>query len=93
MDPELEPGRDLRQCRLGALATGQAVGDDSDVMAAVDLAIGEVENVTKDSTDRSAYRVQDAKRRTRILLHDQNRRSPMKTAKEEALIPIKGTYG
>ena len=63
MNPKLETGRDLRQRRLGALATGQAVGDDADVVAAVDLAVGEVEDVTEDSADRGAYRVQDTERR------------------------------
>jgi hypothetical protein len=33
------------------------------VVAAVHLAVGEVEDVPKDSTDRGAYRVQDTKRR------------------------------
>jgi len=39
MNAKLEPGRDFGQCGLGALAPGQAVGDEADVVAAVDLSI------------------------------------------------------
>ena len=62
MDAELEARRDLRQRRLGAFAAGQAVGDDADMMAAVGLAVGEIEDVTEDAADRRAHRVQDTKR-------------------------------
>jgi len=58
MNPKLETGRDLRQRRLGALATGQAVGDDADMVAAIHLSVGEVEDVAEDSADRRAHRVQ-----------------------------------
>jgi len=54
MNAKLEPGRDFGQCGLGALAPGQAVGDEADVVAAVDLSIGEVQDVTEDSADRRA---------------------------------------
>jgi hypothetical protein len=42
------------------------------MMAAVDLAIGEVEDVTEDSADRCAHGVQDAKRPIWRGGHDQN---------------------
>ena len=62
MNAELEAGRDLRQRRLGAFAAGEAVGDDADMVAAVGLSIGEVQDVTEDAADRRAHRVQDTKR-------------------------------
>ena len=62
MNAELEAGRDFRQRRLGAFAAGQAVGDDADMVAAVGLAVGEVQDVTEDAADRRAHRVQDTKR-------------------------------
>src|SRR5882672_9051561 len=46
VNAQLETGRDLRQRRLGALAAGEAVGDDADKMAAVGLSVGEVEDFT-----------------------------------------------
>ena len=61
--PSLRRGAISASAACGALATGQAVGDDADVVAAVDLAVGEVDDVTEDSTDRGAYRVHDTKRR------------------------------
>ena len=79
MDAEFEARRDLRQRRLGAFAAGEAVGDDADVMAAIGLAVGEVEDVTEDSADRRAHRVQDAKRLIWNRGHDQNQRSPTRT--------------
>jgi hypothetical protein len=42
MNPELQPRLDLRQRRRGAFAAGDAVGDDADVMTALDLAVGKV---------------------------------------------------
>src|SRR5260370_27715738 len=41
MDAKLEAWRDFLKRRLGALATGQAVGDDADVLAAIGLARGD----------------------------------------------------
>ncbi len=61
MHPERQAWRDPRQRLLGALAARQRVGDDPDMMAAIGLAIGEVEDVAKNSADRRAHRVQDAK--------------------------------
>jgi hypothetical protein len=63
MNAKLEARRDLRQRSLGAFAAGQAVGNDADMVAAVGLAVGEVQDVTEDSADRRARRVQDTKRR------------------------------
>jgi hypothetical protein len=79
MHAELEAGRYFRQRLLGALAAGEAVGDNADVMAAVGLAVGEVQDMTKDATDRGARRVQDAKGLTVDDRHDQNQRSPTST--------------
>ena len=58
---ELEARRDLCQRGVSALTSGQAVGDDADMVAALGLSIGEIQNVTNDPTDRRAYGVQDAK--------------------------------
>jgi len=63
MDAERQPRRDLRQGRFGPLAAGEAVGENADMMAAVGLAVGDIDNVTEDSTHRGANRVKDAKRR------------------------------
>src|SRR5258708_2609723 len=76
MDAKLEAWRDFLKRRLGALATGQAVGDDADVVAAIGLAGGEVQDVTEDSADRCTHRVQDTKRLIGSRGHDQNQRSP-----------------
>ena len=78
MDAELEARRDLRQRLLGALAAGQAVGDDADLMAAIGLSIGEVQDVAKDAANRSTQRMQDTKRLTVDHGHDHNQRSPTK---------------
>jgi hypothetical protein len=48
-------------------------------MATLDLAVGEVEDVAEDSTNRRAYRVQDTKRLVLVFAlgrgHDQNLRA------------------
>ena len=62
VNAEAKPGCDFGQCRIGALAAGQAVGNDADMVAAVGLAIGDVEDVADDSTYRRANGMQDAKR-------------------------------
>ena len=62
VDAKLEAGRNFIQRRLGAFSAGQAVGDDADMMAAVGLSVGEIQDVTEDSADRRAHRVQDTKR-------------------------------
>jgi len=76
MDAKLETRRDFLERRLGAFATGQAVGDDADVVAAIGLAVGEVQDVTENSTDRCAHRVQDTKRLIGSGRHDQNQHPP-----------------
>ena len=72
-------GRDFRQRLLGAFAAGEAVGDDADVMAAVGLAVGEIEDMAENAADGRARRVQDTKRLTVDDRHDQNQRSPTST--------------
>src|ERR1700694_3355119 len=79
VNAKLEPGRDFGQCGLGALPPGQAVGDQANVMATVDLSIGEVQDVTEDSADRRAHRVQDTKRLIGNHGHDQIQRAPTST--------------
>ena len=79
VDAEFQARRDRRQRRFGAFAAGHAVGDDSDVVAAVGLAVGDVEDMAKDTADRRAYRVQDTKRLIWSAGHDQNQRSPTRT--------------
>ena len=79
MNAELETRRDLRQRLVGAFAAGEAVGDDADVMAAVGLAVGEIEDMTEDAADGRARRVQDTKRLAFDHRHDQNQRSPTST--------------
>jgi hypothetical protein len=75
VNAKLETGRDLRQRRVGALAAGEAVGDYADVMAAASLSVGEIQDVTDDSADRRAHRVQDTKRLIWDRGHDQNQAS------------------
>jgi hypothetical protein len=76
MDAKLQARRDLGQCCRGAFAAGEAVGDQADLMAAVGLAIGEVQDMTEDAADRRAHRVQDTKWLFWNRGHDQNQRSP-----------------
>ena len=76
MNAELEARGDFRECLLGAFAAGQAVGDDADVMAAIGLTVGEIENMTKDAAHGRARRMQDPKRLAFDDSHDQ-RRSPV----------------
>jgi len=59
---------------VGAFAAGQAVGDDADVMTAVGLAIGQIQNMTKNPAHRRARRVQDTKRLAFDDSHDQRQR-------------------
>src|SRR5437868_9068723 len=62
MNAELETGREFGQCLVGALAAGEAVGDNPDMVAAIGLSMSKVEDVTENPADRRAYRVQDAER-------------------------------
>src|SRR3974390_935587 len=48
---ELEARCDLSKRRVGAFTAGEAIGDNADVVARIDLAVGEIENVTKNSAD------------------------------------------
>ena len=80
VNAELEARRDFRQRLLGAFAAGEAVGDDADMMAAIGLAVGEIEDMAEDAADRRARGVQDAKRLTVNERHDQNQRTPTGTS-------------
>ena len=64
---------------IGAFAAGEAVGDDADMMAAIGLTVGEIQDVPENAADRRARRVQDTKRLTFNHRHDQNQRSPTST--------------
>ena len=79
MNAELETRGDFRQRLLGAFAAGEAVGDDADMVAAVGLAVGEIEDMAENAADRRARGVQDAKRLTVNERHDQNQRTPTST--------------
>jgi hypothetical protein len=59
---QLEAGRNLGQGCLGPLAAGEAVGDDADMVAALGLSIGEIQDVAEDSPDRRPHRMQNSKR-------------------------------
>ena len=76
VDAKLETWRDFLERRLGALATRQAVGDDADVVAATGVAVGEIQDVAKDSSERCAHRVQDTKRLIGSRRHNQNQHPP-----------------
>ena len=80
VNAELEARGDFRQRLLGAFAAGEAVGDDADVMAAVGLAVGEIEDMAENAADRRARGVQDTKRLTVNERHDQNQRAPASTS-------------
>jgi hypothetical protein len=62
MNPQLQTRRDLGQCCGGAFTAGQAIGNQADVMAALGLAVGQVEDMTEYPTNGCAHRVQDTKR-------------------------------
>src|SRR6185312_14146709 len=53
---------DLCKRLVGALAAGEAVGNDADLVAAVGLAVGEIDDVTENAADRRAHRVKDFER-------------------------------
>ena len=79
IDAELHARCNLGQCLIGTFAAGQAVGDNPDMMAAIGLTVGEVEDVPNDAAHRRARRVQDTKRLTFDYRHGQNQRSPTST--------------
>jgi hypothetical protein len=74
VNTQLEARGDFRKRLLGAFAAGEAVGDDADVMTAVGLAIGQIQNMTKNPTHRGTRRVQDTKRLAFDDSHDQRQR-------------------
>ena len=62
MDAERKARGDLLECRIGAFAAGQAIGNDSDLMAAVGLTVGEVDDVAENAAHWRTHRVQDFER-------------------------------
>jgi hypothetical protein len=70
MHPELEAGLNLRQGLLGALSAGERIGDNPDMMAAIDLAVGEIKDMAEDSANWRAHGMQDTKRLIRGEAHD-----------------------
>jgi hypothetical protein len=62
MHAKFEAGRNLSQRRVGPFAAGEAVGDNADLVAAVDLSVGQIQDMAEDSADRRARRMQDTKR-------------------------------
>jgi len=83
MNAKLEPGREFGQRLVGALAAGEAVGENADVVAAIGLAMGEIEDMTEDPADRRAYCMQDTKRLVWLRGHGQNQRSRMGHLREK----------
>ena len=77
-NPELQPRFDFGERCCGTLAASDAVGNNADLMAVLDLPVGKVQDVAKNPANGSAHNVQDAKRPA--LGHDQNRGSPTNTA-------------
>src|SRR5438067_628196 len=69
---KLQARGDLLERGLGTLPAGETIGDDADMVAAVGLSLGEIEDMTDDSSNRRADRVQDTKRLIRRLRHVQN---------------------
>ncbi len=69
MNAKLEARRDFGQRSLGAFSARQAIGENADVMAAISLSVGEVEDMAEDSADGGAYRMKDTKRLIRFGRH------------------------
>jgi hypothetical protein len=76
---EFEARRDLGQCRFGAIAAGQTVGDNADLVAALGLSIGEIDDMAENAANRCTRRVQDPQRSSGHV-HPQNLPSPAKAA-------------
>ncbi len=91
MHAEFQARRDFLQRGVRALAAGEAVGDDADMMAAIGLAVGEVHDVAENAADRRPHRVQDTKRLTFNQGHDQNQRSPTSTVSPGLMAVPSGT--
>jgi hypothetical protein len=62
MQAKFQAGCDFRQRLLGALAARQTVRNDADMVAALDLAIREIHDVTENAADRGADSMQDTER-------------------------------
>ena len=62
VNAKLHARGNLGQCGVRTLAAGQAIGDQTDLMAALRLTVGEIENVPDDSADRGAHGMQDTER-------------------------------
>src|SRR5271156_1446375 len=76
MNAKLEPGREFGQCLGGALAAGEAVGENADMVAGIGVSVGKIEDMTENPADWRAYRMQDAKRLVWLRGHGQDWRSP-----------------
>jgi hypothetical protein len=72
---KLQPRRELGQRLVRAFTAGEAVGENPDMVTAIDLAVSEVEDVPEDAADGRTYGVQDAERLVGRGGHDQNQRS------------------
>ena len=59
MRPRASDGASCRRTCLGARATGVAVSDQPDAVAAGDLLMGQVEHMAEQSANRRAEHVQD----------------------------------
>jgi hypothetical protein len=57
-EAERQLGRKLRKGRIGKMIAGRTVGDDTDFMAALDLAAGKIDDMAEQAADR---RTQDVK--------------------------------
>ncbi len=86
MRAQFEPRRDLLQRGRCTFAAGQAVGKDTDMMAAVGLSIGKVEDMAKNSADRRTYRVKDPKRLVGGGRHVQNQSLPQRA--RSPMVPV-----
>jgi hypothetical protein len=75
MNAKLKLGSEFGQCFVGTLAASEAVGENTDMVAASGLSLGEIEDVTENPADRRAYRMQDTKRLVWLRGHGQNQRS------------------
>jgi hypothetical protein len=73
-DAERQLLREGGKRAFGVIAAGRAVGNYADGMSAHGLLEREIEDMTKQPSDRSAEYVKDAKRRHRLLAA-QNQRS------------------
>ncbi|CCE07186.1 hypothetical protein BRAS3843_200006 [Bradyrhizobium sp. STM 3843] len=61
MDAELEAGSDLGERLIGAVAARETVRNDTDLVAAIDLAVSKIQNVTKNAADWRADCMENTK--------------------------------